>query len=82
MKKIFSLLIAFTLLFSFSLPAFAAESNAEQQNMSFEISLDEAFALADPADITVQNGITTIPIRLDVSEDVYTEVIINSNFPH
>lgn len=67
MKKLFPLLIAFTLLFSFPLPTFAAESNDRQQNTSFEISLEEALALADPADITVQNGITTIPVKLDIS---------------
>ena len=50
MKKLFPLLIAFTLLFSFPLPTFAAESNDRQQNTSFEISLEEALALADPAD--------------------------------
>ena len=66
MKKLFPLLIAFTLLFSFPLPTFAAESNDRQQNTSFEISLEEALALADPADITVQNGITTIPVKLDI----------------
>ena len=76
MKKLFPLLIAFTLLFSFPLPTFAAESNDRQQNTSFEISLEEALALADPADITVQNGITTIPVKLDISEEVYTEVVI------
>ena len=40
MKKLFPLLIAFTLLFSFPLPTFAAESNDRQQNTSFEISLE------------------------------------------
>ena len=79
MKKLFPLLIAFTLLFSFPLPTFAAESNDRQQNTSFEISLEEALALADPADITVQNGITTIPFKLDISEEVYTEVVIKVN---
>lgn len=79
MKKLFPLLIAFTLLFSFPLPTFAAESNDRQQNTSFEISLEEALALADPADITVQNGITTIPVKLDISEEVYTEVVIKVN---
>ena len=49
MKKLFPLLIAFTLLFSFPLPTFAAESNDRQQNTSFEISLEEALALADPS---------------------------------
>ncbi|WP_347055994.1 hypothetical protein [Fusicatenibacter saccharivorans] len=78
MKKLFPLLIAFTLLFSFPLPTFAAESNDRQQNTSFEISLEEALALADPADITVQNGITTIPVKLDISEEVYTEVVIDN----
>ncbi|MFR8451273.1 MAG: hypothetical protein ACLVB0_12470 [Fusicatenibacter saccharivorans] len=80
MKKLFPLLIAFTLLFSFPLPTFAAESNDRQQNTSFEISLEEALALADPADITVQNGITTIPVKLDISEEVYTEVVIKVKF--
>lgn len=42
MKKLFPLLIAFTLLFSFPLPTFAAESNDRQQNTSFEISFEEA----------------------------------------
>ena len=66
-------MIAFTLLFSFPLPTFAAESNDRQQNTSFEISLEEALALADPADITVQNGITTIPVKLDIQQAAFAQ---------
>ena len=48
MKKLFPLLIAFTLLFSFPLPTFAAESNDRQQNTSFEISLEPVAVADDP----------------------------------
>lgn len=62
MKRILSVLVTFVLLFTFSVPAFAEETDMKQQNTSFEISLEEAIALANPADITIENGVTTIPL--------------------
>ena len=76
MKKILSLLTVFALIFSISIPAFAADFNEAQTGQSFEISLEEALSLANPADITVQNGITSIPVTLNIDEEVYTEIII------
>ena len=76
MKKILSLLTIFALIFSISIPAFAADFNEAQTSQSFEISLEEALSLANPADITVQNGITSIPVTLNIDEEVYTEIII------
>lgn len=76
MKKIFSLLTVFSLLFAFSVPAFAATPNDVPQNTSFEISLDEALAKANPDDIQTRNGVTTIPVILDVSDEIYTELVI------
>ena len=76
MKKILSSLTIFALIFSISIPAFAADFNEAQTSQSFEISLEEALSLANPADITVQNGITSIPGTLNIDEEVYTEIII------
>ena len=76
MKKILSLLTVFALIFSISIPAFAADFNEAQTGQSFEISLEEALSLVNPADITVQNGITSIPVTLNIDEEVYTEIII------
>lgn len=76
MKKIFSLLMIFSLLFAFSIPAFAATPDDVPKNISFEISLDEALAKANPDDIQTINGVTTIPVILDVSNEVYTELVI------
>lgn len=76
MKRILSVLVTFVLLFTFSVPAFAEETDMKQQNTSFEISLEEAIALANPADITIENGVTTIPLILDVNRDIYMEIVI------
>lgn len=79
MKKILSLLTVFVLALTISVPAFAADFRGPKETSSFEISLEEALSLADPNDITVQNGVTVIPVTLNVSEDIYTEVIIKVN---
>lgn len=79
MKKILSTLTVFTLLFTFSIPAFAATASSTAKNTSFEISLDEAIAIADSSDIQTKNGVTTIPITLAVNDDVYAELVIKVN---
>ena len=76
MNKILSILTALTLLLTFSTSAFAAELNTEQQSSSFQISLEEVLQMADPADIICQNGVTTIPVTMDINKEVYTEIVI------
>ena len=79
MKKILSILTALTLLLTFSTTSFASELNIELQSSSFQISLEEVLQMADPDDIICQNGVTTIPIKVDINKEVYTEIVIKIN---
>ena len=79
MKKILSILTALTLLLTFSTTSFASELNTELQSSSFQISLEEVLQMADPDDIICQNGVTTIPIKVDINKEVYTEIVIKIN---
>lgn len=76
MKKTISLLTFCIMIFSLTIPAFAAETNSYPKNNSFEISLEEVLEKADSSDIKTFNGVTTIPLTVDVNSEVYTEIII------
>lgn len=76
MKKIFSLLMVFTLIFMISVPVEAAAFDDEIKNTSFEVSLDEISAYIESNDIQTQNGFTIVPMVLEVNDEVYTEVVI------
>ena len=77
MKKVLSLFLMCSMLFALSTTALAATPEKEPSNTSFEISLEEALAAADPEDVHTQNGVTTIPVTLNVNDEVYTEIVIH-----
>lgn len=79
MKKLLAFIMSMVVMLSLSMPAFASEINHAAKNTSFEITLDEILAKADPKDIHTENGITSIPVTLDVNDEVYTEIVIRIN---
>ncbi len=76
MKKILSVITVFMVLLSVSSSVFATELMNKQEEHSFEITLDEALSMANSSDIVVEDGITIIPIKLDLNEKYYTEMLI------
>jgi len=76
MKKIFSLLMVFALIISISVPVEAAAFDDEIKKTSFEISLDEILASTESNDVQMKNGSTTVPMVLEVNDEVYTEIVI------
>lgn len=79
MKKLLSYIMVMAVMLSISVPTFASETNHAAKNTSFEITLDEILAKVDPKDIRTQNGITSIPVTLNVNEEVYAEFVIRTN---
>ncbi len=77
MKKLLSFVFAVIMVLSLSISAFAAEIDHGSKNTSFEITLDEILAQADPKTISTKNGVTSIPVILDINDEVYAEIVIS-----